>query len=247
MMKKLVALAVAAALLVPASAEASLLAGFDTFDADPSAANFVDTGITASLTHAGTRFSNGRGASNDGTFGSFAGPPTAAQTFGFVGAALAYANGTSGTITISITNNSAADLNLGTLEFDGLGFRNNGSRDYALSVLAGSGISVGSVAGGSGTITAIGTTAAAVGQSATGTDLHEEVVISLTGLADSTLAIGESASFALDFSGGVVGSGGNDVLIDNIGITSAAAIPEPSSLALLGICSAGIVARRRRK
>ena len=93
------------------------------------------------------------------------------------------------------------------------------------------------------------TSATGVLGSATGLGADNDENIDLTGSGIS-LAAGESGRFVFNFSGGGLGSSSSGA-IDNIALTGqfvppTSTIPEPSSLALLGLGAISLITRRRR-
>ena len=90
-----------------------------------------------------------------------------------------------------------------------------------------------------------GVLGSATGLAAGNTDVN----IDLTG-SGIVLGAGESGRFVFNFSGGGLGSSSSGA-IDNIAITGqfvppTSTIPEPSSLALLGLGAISLITRRRR-
>ncbi|VGO12517.1 hypothetical protein PDESU_01070 [Pontiella desulfatans] len=198
-----------------------LIAGWDVWNsgAVPSA-NVVATYITASavaISEDPTRpwhVTDERGASADGTWGSFSGAPTASVTTNADFENLELPNAvTGGTLTFSVTNNGTAGIELDTFHFDAYAFRSKAARTYELSVLPGGGISAGVIyTSGVQEITEV--------NGAWDNFAHDDIDHSLTGLADNTLGAGESVQFRLTFSGGAGdASGGHDLWVDNVAIS----------------------------
>ncbi|MEM9348147.1 MAG: PEP-CTERM sorting domain-containing protein [Planctomycetota bacterium] len=172
------------------------------------------------------------GASSDGTFGTFAGA-VADNTTNASNDATALSNGYDGFIDFTVTNTSLDAIELSAFHFDAGAFRPNAANEWGLSVQSGA-VTNGSVESSTGPVT----TAAA--------PIVDDYDIDLTGLADRTVGVGESVVFRLNWTGGTAppASGGHHTFLDNVGI-SGTVIPEPTSLALLGLGSL-LVARRRR-
>ena len=197
-----------------------LIAGWDIWNsASAPAASVLAPNITGSAvtTTEGLawRTDDERGASNDGTWGAFEGPPTA-STNAVPGENLELSNATTGgTITFTVANTGLIDIDLDSFRFDAYAFRPKAARTYELSVLPGGGISTGIVfTSPAQAITDVG--------GAWDNGAHDDIDISLTGLADHTLAAGETVQFRLAFSGGAGdSSGGHDLWVDNVGITGA--------------------------
>jgi hypothetical protein len=245
-------LALSAGLLVaaiPMTADAEVLvAGWDSFTAEPqessSAATTLDTDTAATMS-AGTGGNwsdwnnNGFGASDDGTFGSLSNTIAAATTN--TGAGTSSGNNANlslnrsqkpGSLVFNLVNNSGADRDLEAFYFDGARRNSQSAPNWELSF---SGAISGTAANGtlaSGNMSALSAA-------------QRDQKIDLTGLADSVWEAGSTATFTLAFSGGSTSTGsggGQETIIDNIGITI---VPEPTSLALLGLGSL-LIARRRR-
>ncbi|TWU28637.1 hypothetical protein [Bythopirellula polymerisocia] len=199
----------------------TLIAGWDTWDSatNPSA-SVLAPGVTGSAVttteQQAWNIVDGRGASNDGTWGTFLGPPTASTEGGdgVQNENLELPNATTGgTITFTITNNGTSDLDLDGFHFDAYAFRPKAARAYELSVSSGA-ITNGVIY--TSTDDEITSVAGAWDNSA-----HDDISHSLLGLADHTLEVGGSVDFLLAFSSGDGdGSGGHDLWIDNVAITA---------------------------
>ena len=217
----------------------SLIAGWDTWDsgANPTA-SFTAPGIIGSAvtTSEGLDWhtNDGRGASADGDWGTFAGPPTASTEAGedVLNENLELSNATTGgTITFTLTNNGTTDIELDGFHFDAYAFRPKAARTYELSVASGD------ITGGviysspDDEITHVGGT--------WDNNAHDDIDHSLSRLADNILEAGGTVDFLLAFSGGAGdGSGGHDLWIDNIGVTGRA-IGLPGDFNGDGIVDAG--------
>lgn len=208
-------------IFVPEPPLGDLIAGWDTFSgtgaAAPVGASVLATDITASFvsTTEGVAWNttDERGASIDGSWGTHIGPPPA-STNAVDGENLTLSNGTTGgTLTFSITNNSPADIELGAFHFDAYAFRPNAARTYELSVLAGGSLTEGIIfTSDNDAITSVG--------GAWSNLAHDDIDISLTGLADYVLGSGESVQFLLAFSSGTGAGGGHHLFVDNFGIST---------------------------
>ena len=192
-----------------------------TPDASVVAANVTGTAVTTSE-GINWHVIDGRGASADGDWGTFAGPP-AASTVGGDGVQnenLELSNATTGgTITFTITNNGASDIELDGFHFDAYVFRPKAARAYQLSVASGD-ITNGVI------YTSVDDEITSVGGS-WDNSAHDDISHALTELADHTLDAGGSVSFLLSFSGGDGdGSGGHDLWVDNVAVTGSFAATE---------------------
>jgi hypothetical protein len=210
-----------------------LIAGWDTWNsatapaASALAPNIIGSAATTSeglAWHA----NDGRGASADGDWGTFAGPPAASTVAGdgVTGENLELPNATTGgTITFTIANNGATDIILDAFHFDAYAFRPKAARAYELSVLPGGGVTAGVIyTSADDEITSVG--------GAWDNLAHDDIDHSLTNLGDHTLGAGESVQFLLAFSSGDGdGSGGHDLWVDNVAVTGAfAPVTEPPLL-----------------
>lgn len=225
-----------------AACSGAIVAGWDTWDsASNPTASVTAPGVTASAvtTTEGLNWNvtDERGASNDGDWGTFPGPPPASTVVNVDNENIELPNATTGgTITFSITNNGATDLVLNAFHFDSYAFRPKAARAYELSVLAGGGISSGVI------YTSADDEIPHVG-GAWDNGAHADIDHSLANLGDRTLGVGESVDFLLAFSSGVGdGSGGHDLWVDNVAVSL---VPEPASclFALLGLASAATFGR----
>ncbi|MGJ8696582.1 MAG: hypothetical protein ACSHYF_09710 [Verrucomicrobiaceae bacterium] len=163
--------------------------------------------------------SSGRGASGDGTWGSFDGGGVAASAVSSgEGSNMTAFNGvTDAEITFSITNNASADWELKGFHMDVVAFRPNAPRTYELEVLGGD-ISHGVVVtSGEDEIRSLG------GTFSGNNDDHDEVDVDLSGLADATLRSGESAVIRIRFSSGTGSGGGHHLFLDNVAFSGVTA------------------------
>ena len=232
-----------------ATSSAVVIAGWDTFDsASAPTATHLATTVTAttgatSSGSLGTGEGTSRGSSADGTWGTSSETPTPSTTAGtgtnqnwtvFNGA-------TSAEITFTITNPGTTVYDLSAFHMDTAAFRPNAPRTYALNVLAGSDITVGNVfTSTTDVITSLG------GTIPSGNNFHDDINISLAGLADHTLDAGEVAIIQIAFSDGSGTGSGHHLWVDNIAFTgSIVPVPEPSA-ALLGLLGTGFFFLRRR-
>ncbi|WP_136078198.1 hypothetical protein [Pontiella desulfatans] len=206
-----------------------VLAGWDTWNnaSAPSASVLApDVGGTAVTTAEQLAWNvvDERGASADGDWGTFAGPPTASTITNVDNQNMELPNAaTGGAITFTISNNGASDLELGAFHFDAYAFRPKAARAYELSVLAGGGITPGVIyTSADDEITDVG--------GAWDNFAHDDIDHSLAGLTDHTLGAGESVDFLLAFSSGAGdGSGGHDLWVDNVAISSMRVDPYPDN------------------
>lgn len=265
-MKKrtLILFAVAAMMAMPVTVKADvILAGIDTWDdvsnpgVDVTTAGFTATssssGTNGAWTNADSGGDPGRGSSVDTTWGTFDGNGVAASAVTDVGIAnFSLTNGKQGAeVTLTLTNNTADDYDLNMFHMDVVAFRPNAARTYSLDVLAGSDITVGEVFASAGTpmndnstddITHLG------GALGTGHDVHDDLDLDLSVLADNTLAVGETATIQITFSNGTGAGGGHHLFLDNVAISGdiVTAVPEPTSLAIFGLAGLGFMTRRRK-
>jgi hypothetical protein len=129
---------------------------------------------------------------------------------------------TDGELTFTITNNGVGDVDLSTFHMDALAFRPNAARAYALNVLSGD-ITVGNVFtsgapasdNSTNAITHLGGGLLTDDSDPLTHDQHDDIDIDMSGLADHTLAAGESAVIQIAFSGGTGSGGGHHLFVDN--------------------------------
>jgi len=241
-MKKFLLIATAiVALAIPSTSQAGLVAGWETWSASGThAASQTGTGFTGSAVSTDTSGLGwgldlaGKPASTDTTFGGLTSETANASTL--TNAGIRLPNTSEGFIDFTVTETNGTAIDLSAFHFDATRFRPNGAGNYSLEVLAGSSITVGAVAGGTGQAPNVGGTL--------GTQDWADFDIDLTGLGDSQLDANGTAIFRLTFTSlNTNGAGGHDLFLDNVAISS---IPEPTSLTLFAVGSLGMLFRRRK-
>jgi hypothetical protein len=202
----------------PVAPVIELLAGWDTWsNGTAPTPTFLADNVSASvaITSQGLAWgvNDERGASIDGTWGNFAGEPAASDRVASQENLTLFNATTGGTLSFTITNEGATDLLLEGFHFDAYAFRPKAARVYSLHIPDGGGLSSGNV------FTSPDEALTSVG-GASRNDAHDSIDISLNGLVDQTLAVGESVVFELSFSGGAGdGSGGHHLFVDNVALT----------------------------
>lgn len=205
----------------------------DTTAGDGLDADFAAAGVTASISGDGVRDVSS-GSSDDGTYGTLAGTPTAdngalrISKTGLPGTATEEQNlATSVTLSVSLTNSTGSDLLLGELHFDIA--PTNGTYDsYSVTFTNTTQATTTGVLGAGGPFDDL---------SGSYTDYHD-VDVDASGI---TLANGESGTFDIVLSGATLGNSSSRA--DNFAVTTV--VPEPGSLALLGLGGLAILRRRR--
>jgi hypothetical protein len=204
-----------------------LIAGWDNFDSTSSpTATTTAAGITATAAVTGSGWSRndgtGRGSSKDTTWGTFEDPAAADTTTTGTGVNLSLVNGAAtGDLTFTIINSGTIDLKLNSFHMDAVAFRPNAARTYALNVLSGD-MTIGNVfTSADNAITNIGGGLLTDDSDPLTHDQHDDIQIDMLGLADHTLAAGESAIIQIAFSGGTGSGGGHHLFIDNVAFSAA--------------------------
>ena len=220
-------LGVFAAAICPAFAQADVLVGWHTWASGNEAAGVTSNGASGLATEVSGNWLEGtEAASNDESYGTVAGAP----------------NNTSGTHIGATTATGSYDFTI-TAGANGLtleGFHLDVRRKRAGSPNA---LSV-TVTSGSITNGLLGSPALGGALGGNGPTDHIDVDFDLTTRADNVLAPGESVTIRLAFSGGTVSNTDQKTYLDNVAYTGTE-VPEPGSLALLGLGGL-LIARRRR-
>lgn len=220
-MRKLLAITAILGLSTSIS-QAGILAGWDTWS-NGANANELETGFTATFSGGGG--TNGGLGSNDGTFGTVTGADdTNLNTL------LIRNNGSAVSAQFTLTNNTGQDYNITGLHFD-FGARSSGPDSFTVTYLS----------GGLGPAnTLIDTVTDLPNPSSTPTFADFDYTLS-TSLSDIVLGDGESATFEIKVTNG---NSSTSSALDNLAFQGAV-VPEPASLALLGIGGVLIASRRR--
>lgn len=255
MTRKIILVGLWALIAMPQGANADVIAGWDTFTDvgsdtfNATVTNFAsgvmvgsfdpDQGGTSHTIGNWNNATHDMGASGDGTWGSLTGiVPAPSSSVAVANEAVGLLNATEGFFDLTITAD-ATRIVLEGFHFDTYSRFGRSPKNLEVSVLSGGGITAGTLlttttSSGSGTMDA--------------SDGPNDYDIDLSGLADNILLAGESATFRMEWTGAnpsTGSNGGNNAMIDNVAFIGTA-VPEPTSLVLLGLGSVAMVMRRRR-
>ena len=244
-MKKLILLTLFAALAMPQAVQADLIVGVDQFRSSTTnltPANYaVQDGVDVLITRSGTD-EDGASAtpgvnalgSTDGTIGSVADSGVSTAQIS-PGESFRWVNGAqSATFDFAFTDTSGANRTLSTFHFDGGVNRPNVAQDFELFLVDGGG----ETSLGSGTIPLVSGGAAPE---------YTDFNINLSNLAfNANSTVNFSLRFTRDDTS--TNTGGHNGYLDNVGLSIVVpeVVPEPSSLALLGLAGFGMLVRRRK-
>lgn len=211
------------------SVDAGVIIGWETWGS--TAPSLVNGDASGASVRTGTWLTSGnpaQGASTDGTFGTIAGASAGTETNQGI-----FVRSGTGNIVYTVTA-GAQDIVLDGFHFDAIRERAGSPEFWSVDILAGgsitetAGIASSNLGGASGN---------------NGPQDLNDIDIDLTSLADRTVEAGTSAQIRINHSGGT-GASNQDTHVDNVAFTGNF-VPEPTSLALLGLGGL-LIARRRR-
>jgi len=218
-------LAFGALVALTASSQAAILAAWDDFGSGLSADNTL-TGFSGTI--AGVSLDSGNFGSNDGTFGTIAGAISDGDGV--------FVRNTTTALTLTITNNTGAAYNIESLHFD---FGHRGTNTPSTFDVT---YTSGGLGPSSTLIDNIDVGGVAPGDVGDFTDF-DYTLSSL--LSDIVLDDGESAVFTFNNFVNRTGTSSSAATMDNF-LIQGTAVPEPSSVALVGLAGAALLLRRRR-
>lgn len=214
------------------ASDAAVLASWDVWGTSASSvfsADSTTSGFTATI--AGSTGTYTSGGNTTGDFGADVTGASNSDTN-----SLRVVGTPATTLTLTLTNGTDSAYIIDSLHFD-FGVRAQGPDSFVATYASGglgvAGEEIGSATG----LARSPLVSAAVGR------VHEFDFTLSPALSDTTLGVGESATFTMAFSGG----GGNTSTgnFDNIAFVGTV-VPEPSSIALIGLGGLALFFRRRR-